>query len=445
METPPELTHAFVLELKILPMDPAADLLDQASQADGARIRYVRRRGWVSTPQNPAPPHEISYPVTAPTSRSIPPNGICATAFPREFASMGIPVHGGPGPAALVDGEMAKRNQYLTTVMRVVPRGSYCQVLGTLTFGNPNGTEKEQWDVQVEPDLGSLPTWILGDACRGIPNFPKGTKGIQADFWSHTPPRSHEMNDENYTINYGDGGLAHYRLFSDFVHLPPFQPKDGPQENSNQGWFNFIFGVAYDVSKHFERVPHSDIPRASARHPDIWSKETPAITILLTDIRGYITFGKRTVFPETQHPWCTYIPVVGEQWTVASTKKELNGEEYVYIGGEAEFDTGAAFCYMNQDFVDKFYAFIPDFITRQAYENNPNRKIYYIPANFSEMPSVKFDLGGQMFTLEHLYLPGTIKYSRDGKGYYVGAIQSKTALFPDGLGDYNGPDVIGRT
>ncbi|KAJ6570690.1 hypothetical protein B0H10DRAFT_1964610 [Mycena sp. CBHHK59/15] len=110
----------------------------------------------------------------------------------------------------------------------------------------------------------------------------------------------------------------------------------------------------------------------------------------------------------------------------------------------AEFDTGAAFCYMNQDFVDKFYAFIPGFITRQAYENNPNRKIYYIPADFSEMPSVKFDLGGQMFTLEHLYLPGTTKYSRDGKGYHVGAIQSKTALFPDGSGDYNGPDVIGR-
>ncbi|KAJ6576751.1 hypothetical protein B0H10DRAFT_2102610 [Mycena sp. CBHHK59/15] len=407
METPPELTHAFVLELKILPMDPAAELLD----ADGARIRYVRRRGWVSTPQNPAPPHEISYPVTAPTSRSIPPNGICATALPREFASMGIPVHSGPGPAALVDGEMAKRNQYLTTVMRVVPRGSYCQVLGTLTFGNPNGTEKEQWDVQVEPDLGGY--W---GCVPGIPNFPKGTKGIQADFWSHTPPRSHEVNDENYTINYGDGGLAplfnsfaDYRLFSDFVHLPPFQLKDGPQENSNQGWFILSSGrSAFDSNELSEPLTFLEQVRGIL--------ETPAITILLTDIRGFVIVQDAT-------PWCTYIPVVGEQWTVASTKKELNGEEYIYIGGEAEFDTGAAFCYMNQDFVDKFYASFP-LHHEASIRKQPQPKNLLYPSRFLGMPSVKFDLGGQMFTLEHLYLPGTTKYSRTER--------SKTALFPDG-------------
>jgi len=368
---------------------------------------------------------------------------------------MGIPVHSGSGPAALVEGETAKRNQYLTTVMRVVPRGSYSQVLGTLTFGNPNGTEKEQWDVQVEPDLGSRPTWIFGDACRKVDAFPKGTDGIQAEFWSHLPPRSVQVSEENHIVNYADGGWARYRLFRDFVRLPPLELKDGP----NQGWFNFTFGVADDVSNHFERVPQSGIlglGRSSTFDSDEYSKpltfleqvrgmlETPVITILLTDIRGYITFGKRTVFAETQRPWCTYIPVVGEQWTVASIKKELNGEEYVYKGGEVEFDTGAAFCYMDQDFVDKFYACIPDFDTMPAYEGHPNRKTYLIPVGFSQMPSVKFDIGGQMFTLEHFYLPRAIQHTIRGKHYHVGAIQSKMAMFPDDPGYYNGPDVIGR-
>ncbi|KAJ7023790.1 hypothetical protein C8F04DRAFT_1193101 [Mycena alexandri] len=92
-------------------------------------------------------------------------------------------------------------------------------------------------------------------------------------------------------------------------------------------------------------------------------------------------------------------------WVVSSTVKELNGVQYSYRGGEAELDTDS-------------YA----------------------------KPVVKLEIGGHMFTLEHLHLPHGMEHEISSKTYYVGAIQSKNLLASDGdvSRSYDGPDLIGR-
>jgi len=154
---------------------------------------------------------------------------------------------------------------------------------------------------------------------------------------------------------------------------------------------------------------------------------------LLTDTIGFVTFGRRSVFEPTEYPWHTYLPLLGnDHWKVASTVKELNGIQYAYEGGEAELDTGTAFCYLSQNFVDAFYSCIPGFVVGAANANATARpqNIYYIQVDSSAVPDVRLDIGGHMFTLELMHLPGGMKHLIGTKSYYIGAIQSKTVLHP---------------
>ncbi|KAJ7071752.1 hypothetical protein B0H15DRAFT_807043 [Mycena belliarum] len=136
--------------------------------------------------------------------------------------------------------------------------------------------------------------------------------------------------------------------------------------------------------------------------------------------------------------WNKNIPVLGyEHWLYSSTAKKLDGKVYRYENGTAEFDTGSAYCYVDDDFVDHYYAKIPGF-TRKLFGTI---EYYMIPWEIGTGPKVELDIGGQMFTLRHTYLPGAKIHVIDKKSYRIGAIQSKKKL----LGDAgNLPDIVGR-
>ncbi|KAJ7456417.1 aspartic peptidase domain-containing protein [Mycena galericulata] len=255
-----------------------------------------------------------------------------------------------------------------------------------------------------------------------------------------------------------------YKIWSDFIYLRPlFRP--APEDDPNNPWFHLEFGVAHEVSHHFEYSPASGIlglgrrissnPGGPNSQPLTFLDQvrdrlqSPEFTILLAETKGYVTFGRRAVFPATQYPWHLNLPVTGKSlWSVSSTVKELNGVRYAYEGGEAELDTGAAFCYLSQDFVDAFYSCVPGFVMkpmrRDATANRLPQNVYYIPTSSSATPVVKLDIGGHMFTLELLHLPHGMEHVFGTEKYHVGAIQSKNLLALIDNRPYHGPDLIGR-
>lgn len=179
---------------------------------------------------------------------------------------------------------------------------------------------------------------------------------------------------------------------------------------------------------------------------------------------SYVTFGRRCDFGNVPNagPWHNHIPLLGhEHWMFASNTKKLNGREYTYPNGTAELDTGAsgvilldalmtpfclfgigaAFCYVDNNFVDDYYSQIPGF-TKEGL-GSFGREYYLIPVTVNATPRVEFDIGGQMFTLERSHLPQAATRTIGSIKYYFGAVQPKSLLVSDG-GAYNGPDLIGR-
>ncbi|KAJ7171151.1 aspartic peptidase domain-containing protein [Mycena filopes] len=374
-----------------------------------------------------------------------------------SFAPMGIPVHIGKesdgGPDQMIAGENAGRVQSLTTTVKATVAGRHAQVLAMLTFGRPGGEAREMWDFWVELDLGSRSSWVFGTKVLGD-SYPMGYNEYQPQFWEQVNELSLMVDDKKQVINYADGSTVGYTLWRDYVYLRPLRddPCPPPGLRVAKGWFAFTFGVAHSITKEFLDVPMSGIlglarSRAAARCPTFLEQvrdilETSSVSILLSDTRGYVTFGRRAVFPKTKYPWCNYIPVVGEHWTVASRAKELNGVRYTYEKGLAELDTGAAFCYLDESFVKKLYSSMDGVVLRT--EGDADDPTYFIPVDSRAKPLVRFEIGGQMFTLEHMYLPNAETRTFGNIEYHTGAIQLKTKLFPKDDTTYDGPDLIGR-
>ncbi|KAJ7720867.1 aspartic peptidase domain-containing protein [Mycena maculata] len=374
METPSHFPGFFDVELKIGPLDHAAELLD----AQAARLRYMTRRQWSeSSEQAPNPSTAIfsaqSSTVT-PVMRS-PGQSRSGAHFQERYAAQPVPVHSDRGPDLVV--QDPGYDQFLTTSMATKARGKY------------------------------------------------------------------------------------YTLWDDYIYLRP-QRRPPPEADPKKAWVQLMFGVAHEVSFQFQYSPASGILGLGRRmNPDDVNSapptfqeqvqgrlQSPEFAILLTDTIGFITFGRRAVFEPTEYPWHTYLPLLGnDHWKVASTVKELNGIRYAYEGGEAELDTGTAICYLNQNFVDAFYSCIPGFVVGPAASANATARpqnIYYIPVDSSVVPDVRLDIGGHMFTLELMHLPGGMKHLIGTKSYYIGAVQSKTVLYPTDSHQYDGPDLISR-
>ncbi|KAJ7703861.1 hypothetical protein B0H16DRAFT_1482766 [Mycena metata] len=94
-----------------------------------------------------------------------------------------------------------------------------------------------------------------------------------------------------------------------------------------------------------------------------------------------------------------------------------------------------------------------DLIPGSFYDARPTQSssrpfgVYLIPLGVTQdMPTVQFDVGGALFTLEEFFLSreqtATLLFS--GKYYVTGPIQSKENLYPEMSRPYTGPDIMGR-
>ncbi|KAJ6528710.1 hypothetical protein B0H10DRAFT_2248589 [Mycena sp. CBHHK59/15] len=149
----------------------------------------------------------------------------------------------------------------------------------------------------------------------------------------------------------------------------------------------------------------------------------------MTRIYSYITFGKRPRFPDGPHadPWHNDIPLLGhDHWQFSSKIKKLNGKQYNYSDGTAELDTGAAFCYLDDDFVKDYYTQIPAATTINLSPDRSQERHY-------QLIPVKAKVTARAAT--HWLGPTE---------YYIGALQPKSLLMSGHGGAYHGPDLIGR-
>ncbi|KAJ7472053.1 aspartic peptidase domain-containing protein [Mycena latifolia] len=376
-----------------------------------------------------------------------------------------IPVHSDLGPAPALDDEEGTADQWLISKIDTEGVGDYRQVIATLRTGNPDRS-KETRTFPVEMDLGSHHMWIYGAESKKGNKRPKGIESL-ARFWSFmegSTNRSH--SPQQHTAKYGDGSFVHYKLFCDYIYFKAHRPPSTSEPD--RSWLWMTFGVAHEVSPDFESSPASGIlglGRKMGPLPDIGQPlsflqqvqselQSPELVILLGTRTGTITFGKRAIYTLPQEvacgPWHNNIAVVEkDHWAVSSTKKILNGKEYImiYKDGKALLDTGAAYCYMDPKFTKDVYSFVPGSIYRRKGETVTVREMgyYFIPADLQSMPNIQFDIGGQLFVLEHFSLPKAKPPTLfEGKPYVMGAVQSTSLLYPEDVRPYVGPDIIGR-
>ncbi|KAJ7609518.1 aspartic peptidase domain-containing protein [Roridomyces roridus] len=449
--TPPSV---FDIDLVIRSLSADEELTDAA----GARRRFQQRHGTgipavddrpVSAPTTMgslAPAVESTSPVASVPSQSL--------GVSWSTASY-IPVHAdhGPAPAATSDS-----SDQVTVSFETKTRGTVCQVSGTLIFGEPLDPGASKRYFPVEFDLGSNDTWINGPT---LAFQLRGQSGALPLYWKPRieQTRSVRISDLAHTVTYADGSFVSFELWSDFIYLPPLRSDIPPQEQ-DKFWLPLTFGAATSLKiEHFFRSPVSGMlglgrRELSSRSPPTFLRqvlpmlETPEITILLRRTKGTITFGKRSIYPATRYAdesWNLSIPLEGRShWIVASTSKTLNGEAYLYTNGTAELDSGAAFCYIDDHFVQAYYSNIAGskhkIITNDPEGTGPAVDYYVFPVNTptESLPQVKLDIGGHMFALEMSRLPGAAKHLIEGEEYYIGAIQPKSPVVGDG------PDLIGR-
>ncbi|KAJ7721392.1 aspartic peptidase domain-containing protein [Mycena metata] len=446
----------FMIQLTIPALDEEAEMAD----AIGVRVRYLTRHNLVSPPSVDAfvPSDRASEPSS--TCRRLPePSRFSAATAPLRADAIAtptfVPVHAdrGPDPAR----SSKTYDQFLTTTVNTKALGSYCQVVGTLVFGHPRDPSIERRDFPLVFDLGSSALWVYGQDLQRTDACPHGAPGSPPLFWfPRSAESSKQANDKTYTAAYVDGSFADYNLWSDYVYLHPVAAP--PPQEPYKPWLYLTFGVAYNISPTFKVAPTSGIlglgrrivlDNRLARSPTFLQQirpflETPEITIILGSTSGYITFGRRpAVLAPNAGNWNNYIPILGvEHWTFSSRTKKLNGENYTYSEGTAELDTGAAFCYVDDNFVTDYYERIPGATTKPMGEEG-DQLYHLIPVTTNTAPRVEFDIGGSMFTLERMHLPQAATHRIGGKTYYVGALQCRSLLAGSGH-TYNGPELIGR-
>ncbi|KAJ7703862.1 aspartic peptidase domain-containing protein [Mycena metata] len=451
------MLNGFTIQLTF----PHLSLEDQYNDGPCAGLRCQNRvdqSTLQASPSTPEPPPTGVNPVDY--LRDVSPGHHTATL---NLSSMPIPVYNTEGPAP------ARRTQsydeWLACSIPTVSVGRFRRVLGHITTGNPN--EKLQTQTfSMELDLGSSEMWVYGTESRGI-DGPKGAPGQPARFWAFKSNSTNRLhNSTEHSISYADGSAVSLKLYSDYFHLKSSPPPSGLEKNRD--WLWMIFGVAHKVSESFEFSPASGIlglgremksPTLLAHDESVSFLQqlqthlrSPEFVVTLAPTSGCITFGVRAIYDSPEHfgPWSNNIPVAGEaHWRVPSTRKLLNGKEYAYENGSVILDTGAAFCYMDPKFAKDLYDLIPGSFYDSRPKSSSSRPfgVYLIPLDVTqEIPTVQFDVGGALFTLEEFFLSReqTATLLFNGKYYVTGPIQSKENLYPERSRPYTGPDVMGR-
>ncbi|KAJ7788686.1 hypothetical protein B0H14DRAFT_2628024 [Mycena olivaceomarginata] len=283
-------------------------------------------------------------------------------------------------------------------------------------YGNFSGTDTSGWNGVAggSHDDGQFDAWVYGLKCKNTDTlYPKGFPASPAKFWySESSERSRRVGDKVYTARYADGSFAGKILDNRLTRSPVV----------------FKFNCT-------RTIIDSDFRRSFSKFGLSWN----------------ITFGSRPHFGEAvdniSGPWRNNIPVLGEEhWIVSSTTKKLNDTTYTYANGTAELDTGVAFCYLEDKFVEDFYSRIPGCGKKNLGRKGDDQKRLYhlIPVEVNVTPRVELDIGGYLFALENSRLPQAVEHKIDERLYYVGAIQPKTLLTHNSGAAYNGPDLIGR-
>ncbi|KAJ6552362.1 aspartic peptidase domain-containing protein [Mycena sp. CBHHK59/15] len=466
------LTFPISLELTI-------PLLDHAGELSDAQWAGIRFPGKYSENQKGS--------ITQPVQRnsdvgSLPTTRITGAHTTSRFdtittlspMSMAVPVHvSDSGPAPALARKDRTRDTWLTTLMSTYSLGTYRQVVAHLTIGNFERERDQSTTYPVELDLGSNVFWINGDQLlqSNNPRHPKGWGGVDPKFWRYYKDSTNSpLDTEVHKLRYADEGIVEFRTGGDYIKLLPDKPpSDNPPYKS---WRFMKFGVAHVLSNNFEFSPASGIlglgrkTVVSGTMPPTFVQQingrlaTPELTLLLTPVGGRAILGKRPELDSAGDfgPWHVDIPVTTEEhWVVSSIAHKLNGKKYTCMNGSALLDTGAAFFYGDLGFVQNLYDEIPGSFAEELPQNaniikqdsnktvrDPSRvKYYFIPVD-AKVPSIELDIGGYYLKLENLFSPSGLTYDVDNKSYYLGAIQSKTLMFPNDKHAYSGPDVIGR-
>ncbi|KAJ7016135.1 hypothetical protein C8F04DRAFT_1203191 [Mycena alexandri] len=462
----------FMIQLTVPSLDTVAEHL---ADATSTRARYLTRHHIIPPTLSASSPTVIANPTTHQATSPRPANSvrISESAMPNF-----IPVHTDGGPEPLR--ENSSYDQFLTTVVPTEGLGPWCQVVGTLVFGNPSTPLHDRRHFKLEFDLvatdQSTPSVVYGqDLKKPETNDwrPEGIPGSPPLFWFPFSPESNtRVGDGDYMARYADGSFAKYTLWRDWIYLRPYWAPP-PVHETDKPWLNLTFGVASKISRSYRTAPTSGIlglgrrsvlDNRLVRPPTFLQQIRPLLsTSKLQEIKGelgdhypvslhiwcdsviqysYITFGRRPVFTDGSSParWHNHIPLLGyDHWMFASNMKKLNGKEYEYSSGTAELDTGAASCYVDDNFVKDYYALIPGCTTRRLGSASYN----VIPVKTTATPRVELDIGGHLFTLERWHLPQAATQTIGSTTYYVGAIQPKSLLMSAGAA-YQGPDIIGR-
>ncbi|KAJ7716428.1 aspartic peptidase domain-containing protein [Mycena metata] len=444
-----------VRELTIPVLDADAELAD----AIGVRLRYLARHLPVSAPAVDAVVPTNHSPTLASTHRGA--TGPFCLTNPRSLLAPGvanstfIPVHTDRGPDPAQNPANRTYDEFLTTTTTLEALDR--EVVGTLVFGHPEDSLILPRKFRLVFDLGSNDLWVYGRDLRNTGACPQGTPGCPPLFWFQRSTASSQVSDVPHTAKYADGSFARYHLWNDYVYLRPYWAPP-PVEEPYKPWLHLTFGVACEISPSFINSPTSgvlglgrrtDADNPLKRSPPFLQQlrpllASPEMTILLGRETGYITFGSRPNLSgsSTLGDWHNQIPILGdEHWVVASRTKRLNGVDYKSSNGTAELDTGAAFCYVDDDYVNAYYRQIPGSTTK--FFGSSQLLYHLIPESVKTTPRAQFEIGDSLFTLEHSHLPRGAKERIGTTKYYVGAIQRKSLLIAPG-GVYSGPDLIGR-
>ncbi|KAJ6607655.1 hypothetical protein B0H10DRAFT_2305440 [Mycena sp. CBHHK59/15] len=429
----------FSIKLQTAPLDTFAGLVGDAT---AARIRYLERR--LGDTRIPLPHLPAQTTVTGPSSRPVIQNpSDHIHALPVHNL---VPVHNNLGPGPALDPKDATYDQFLTTTVRTESLGSYCQAVGTLTFGDPHDPQnrKKTRDFRLEFDLG------LPEHADMWPGISQGLGIIRCNvlvLQSGKELADQQMAPSRPLLPESWGWDAEGGIISIKTPFP-----DESKENE-MGSHRQVFACSLNV------IDLVIIVIADVSESDPACPRNPGDDYLIGKEPRRPIFSRAV--DDKSGPWHNNLPLLGEEhWIIPSITKTLNGKAYTYPNGMAEVDTGAshihgpnpafptydlegsAFCYVDDKFVKVFYSFIPGATTLKL---GALDAIYHmIPVDSSAAPNVELDIGGHLFTLQHSFLPGSLQHDIANQMYYVGAIQSKTILFPGHQGNYNGPDLIGR-
>ncbi|KAJ6602941.1 aspartic peptidase domain-containing protein [Mycena sp. CBHHK59/15] len=435
---------------------------DEQGDAYSTGLRYLDREPGLSEQYNSSLSTSLNVvhaPATAVPSSPPPMPAVYSQMSSWNSNPRAVPVHSEQGPQPLLTESTRQHHNFLTTTLRAKPKGRFAQVITELCIGSPSVARRQQ-TFPVEIDTGSGHLWVFGDSIRETAdddNYPSGIVDSPAVFWQDIKGNtSQPISDQVYPLFYAGGDVVRCKFWWDFILFAPsipLEPTDPPPG------IRMVFGVAEAVGEGFYNSPASGILglgrklNEDTQRPTFVQQlrkylHTPEVTMLLGETKGSFVLGRRPTFRLPAGgkfgDWHENIPVVGNYWTVSSKTKTINGKTYPNAHGDASLDSGSTLCYVDDEFAEAFYKYIPG-----SYSDESRHKTWYLPIDSSANPEVFFEIGGATMRLQHFHIPGaTPILGRGGRRFYHGAIQKKSTLFKfsdaQNMHAYTGPDILGR-